>query len=646
MLMVDLWRRVFVKLVILIPVLWFGNTQGQVTVSGRDLLVDGGLYQIRGVCYSPHAVGAQAWEFDFSKIDQDIQYMQEACINTIRVYQPVLGQTELDKFHQAGIKVIVGFTLEETRGGSYSNYISTYKNHPAILMWVHGNEFNYHPEWFENGDINDWYGILNQVAANTKALDSNHPVATVHGELPGTNVLNACPNVEIWGLNIYRKDILGPLFSDFAARSSKPMFIAESGADSYPDAQAPVVANPKIYQSVSDNGTWRDDSQVCSGICFFEWTDEWWKSGNINAQDLGGFSNIGVAYDEFAHEEHWGVLDIYHNKKPAFSALKNSFCSDVYQASVGFVKLYADCNFNGSEVNLVEGEYLSSQLGSVGDEQVSSISVLPGYAITIFKNDDFEGDNLTFTADDGCLVNDLFNDHTSSVKVYAQGEPGFSGAYSIKNKKSGLFIDLAFGDEANGTNYLQYFENEADNQLFDFEELDNGVYGILSRETGKSFDIDGLSIADRANLHQWGTSIDVTHRQFILVSVGEDEYQLVARHSGKVLEVENGSLLENANIHQFTNSGQEHSIWSLISMEITSLGYQEMEGVFVYPNPSNDFVRIQGSGIEQFELLSLSGERVSLSRTNQLDVRGVPTGLYVIKVQYSDHVETGRVLIE
>lgn len=75
-------------------------------------------------------------------------------------------------------------------------------------------------------------------------------------------------------MNIYRKDNLGPLFTDFAARSGKPMFVAETGADSYPDVNAPVIANPRLYKQISNNGTWKNGTKIGSGVCWFSWTDE------------------------------------------------------------------------------------------------------------------------------------------------------------------------------------------------------------------------------------------------------------------------------------------------------------------------------------------------------------------------------------
>ncbi|HEY8401689.1 MAG TPA: Ig-like domain-containing protein [Cytophagaceae bacterium] len=309
-------------LILLIALLPFSGF-AQVTVNGRNILVDGELYQIKGICYSPVAIGV-TWTPDYSNVDQDITLMQAACINTIRTYSPINDKSVLDKFAAAGIKVIIGFTLEQTQNGTYTSYINTYKDHPAILMWVHGNEFNYHPDWFNN-NLSNWYSLLNTAAGNTTALDSNHPVATVHGELPGIDAINACPNVQVWGMNIYRSDNLGTLFTDWAARSDKPMFLGETGGDSYPDPNAPALAIPKLWNSVNNNAT--KYNGVCSGVCFFEWSDEWWKAGNPNTQDTGGFTNGGVPYDGFANEEYWGIVDIYRNPKPGYNALKTSYCS-------------------------------------------------------------------------------------------------------------------------------------------------------------------------------------------------------------------------------------------------------------------------------------------------------------------------------
>src|SRR3989338_8463172 len=82
--------------------------------------------------------------------------------------------------------------------GSYKDYIQTYKNHPAILMWEFGNEYNYvfrdHPEWIPGG-VEGWYTVLEQAAEEIKKIDFNHPVSTAHGGLPAREVVAKVPSV-------------------------------------------------------------------------------------------------------------------------------------------------------------------------------------------------------------------------------------------------------------------------------------------------------------------------------------------------------------------------------------------------------------------------------------------------------------------
>ena len=56
-------------------------------------------------------------------------------------------------------------------------------------MWELGNEYNYHPEWFD-GDIRNWYNAMNNAAQLIHENDSSHPVTTAHGELPDSLALS------------------------------------------------------------------------------------------------------------------------------------------------------------------------------------------------------------------------------------------------------------------------------------------------------------------------------------------------------------------------------------------------------------------------------------------------------------------------
>ena len=157
-----------------------------VTISGRQILVNNTPYVIKGICYHPVPKGSE--RRDFSNLTQDLSLMAEAGINTIRVYEPIADKSVLDQIQEAGLKVILGFGYDQDgnndiKSGTFIDYVNMYKNHNAILLWELGNEYNYHPEWFDD-DIKNWYNAMNKAAQLIHETDLEHPVTTAHGELP------------------------------------------------------------------------------------------------------------------------------------------------------------------------------------------------------------------------------------------------------------------------------------------------------------------------------------------------------------------------------------------------------------------------------------------------------------------------------
>ncbi|MFS4483481.1 glycoside hydrolase family 2 TIM barrel-domain containing protein [Hyunsoonleella sp. 2307UL5-6] len=303
-------------------------------ISKRQLIVNNKPYLIKGICYHPVPKGSV--NRDFKTLTQDLALMQEAGINTIRVYAPIDDAAVLDEINKANIKVIIGFGYNQNgffdiKSGSFLNYVNTYKNHPAILLWELGNEYNYHPEWFD-GDINNWYKAMNAAAVLIHQKDTLHPVATAHGELPDKQTLNACPNIDIWGMNVYRWDNPESIFEQWKNISTKPMYLSEAGGDSYmtitkqgfkkgENQKAQATANANILDQIFKH------QDICAGVTMFSFTDGWWKAGNPETQDIGGWApnSSGVPYDGSPNEEYWGIVDIDRNKKETFNSIKTKY---------------------------------------------------------------------------------------------------------------------------------------------------------------------------------------------------------------------------------------------------------------------------------------------------------------------------------
>ena len=275
-----------------------------VYVEDRKIFVDDQEYRINGICYARGEGNGENSGFSYT---DDIPLLVDANINTIRTYAAITNSAELNAFANAGIKVIM--MLNEN---SYVWYVNQFKDHPAILMWEFGNEFNYHPEWFGN-NIQNWYNVLENCASTVKSIDPNHPVSTGHGEVPTTQALTSCPSVDVWGMNIYRWLSPDSAIDELAAQTDKAIYISEAGADSYNSNSGSENQAQQAQATEIILNAIIEKSDLCVGVTLFEFCDEWWKAGDPNQQDAGGFSNA-IPYDNYANEEYWGIVT--RNREP------------------------------------------------------------------------------------------------------------------------------------------------------------------------------------------------------------------------------------------------------------------------------------------------------------------------------------------
>jgi hypothetical protein len=315
-----------------------GGSSGKttVTVSGRGLFVNGVAFHIKGVCWNPvKKGGTQPSGLDFpGAATTDIPLMRAAGINAVRTYEALTNRAVLDQLYAAGIYVLD--SVLPSAGTSTATAVSTVhgiKDHPAILAWVIGNEWNYNG-LYSNLSLADATARVKDAAAAIHAEDPAHPVATPYGELPPASQLTALPEIDLWGLNVYRGISFGTLFQDWAARSGKPMFVSEYGSDAWnanlpgEDDASQAKADQMLTQAIWDQGVANNAAGATVGGTIFEWADEWWKdsSGSASTHDSGGSAPGGGPYpDSTFNEEWWGIVDIDRNPRPAYDALKAIF---------------------------------------------------------------------------------------------------------------------------------------------------------------------------------------------------------------------------------------------------------------------------------------------------------------------------------
>ena len=315
-------------------------TASGASVQLRDgaLWVEGAPFQIQGVCWNPvPRGGVHPADLDYAGFaESDAALMRQAGINAVRTYSPLTDVAALDALHAAGIFVLNSvYVWGGEDPSAVDGRVNAVKDHPAILMWVLGNEWNYNGLYvgLSHAQARD---ALNEAAARIRALDAEHPIATVYGEIPSAELVEAMPQIDIWGINAYRGLSFGPLFDQFAAISDKPMFMGEYGADAYnanramPDPQAQAEATENLTLEILAHSPARGAQGQCLGGTLFEWADEWWKDsgGTPDVQDVGGIAPGGGPHpDQVFNEEWWGIVDIDRTIRPAYRALQRIYTS-------------------------------------------------------------------------------------------------------------------------------------------------------------------------------------------------------------------------------------------------------------------------------------------------------------------------------
>jgi len=302
-----------------------------VQVQGRQVLVNGQPLHLKGVAWNPvPRGGVHPNDVDFAGfVDQDALLMQRAGINAVRTYVTIEDTHVLDKLQEHGIWVLNDvYAYGGTAAEVAVDRVRSVKDHPAILMWTVGNEWNYNGLYVNMGS-QEALNRVHRVASLVKAEDPTRPVASIYGEVPSQQVFQRLDSVvDVWGLNVYRGLSFGNIFDVFASRSGKPMFFGEYGADAFnanihrEDQEAQAEATRALTNKIMEKSSMLP-SGVCLGGFIFEFADEWWKdhSGNKNVHDTGGVAPGGGPHpDSTFNEEWWGLVEIDRRTRLAYDA--------------------------------------------------------------------------------------------------------------------------------------------------------------------------------------------------------------------------------------------------------------------------------------------------------------------------------------
>ena len=325
----------------------------RIQVVGKQLLVDGKPFHMKGVAWNPVPKGgSHPRDLDFAGlVEQDAALMQRMGVNAIRTYEAITDVKVLDTLWSKGIWVVNSvYNYGGSSANSAAEAVRATKDHPAILMWSIGNEWNYNG-LYVGMSFRDSIARVREVAEIVRSVDTAHPISSIYGEVVGkfdeaVDLLR--DEIDIWGINTYRGISFGNMFSQYEAVSDKPMYLGEYGADAFnaninrEDPESQARATRELTEEIIS-----ESSVVGPGACIggfvFEFADEWWKDGggSPRVHDTGGIAPGGGPYpDKTFNEEWWGLVTVDREPRQAFdeyakTALPQALAQDAVSVLTG-----------------------------------------------------------------------------------------------------------------------------------------------------------------------------------------------------------------------------------------------------------------------------------------------------------------------
>ncbi|MBN1521851.1 MAG: hypothetical protein JW928_04895, partial [Candidatus Aureabacteria bacterium] len=288
-----------------------GEQPYKVTIKDDWIYVNGEKLFIKGIGYSPAYPKEIPWKrgFNEARMRRDLQMIKDAGFNTIRTWIPLSPQ-EIDLAREYGLFVLQGLWVNYTgnfvseqglmsvANKFYQEYEKT-KDKDNILLYLLGNE-PLPSQLFAVGlEKTDKFFMDLKKSIKEQVPDSRVSLANwVQSDFLNTRIWDViCINLYPY----YPESVSHSLgyygYTDWVKRKhayDKPMILTElglsvslgrRGAKGYGgNTEEEQKENLiKCYSDAIDAGA--------SGVCIFEWIDEWWK-------------NFDYGEDQYTHEEN------------------------------------------------------------------------------------------------------------------------------------------------------------------------------------------------------------------------------------------------------------------------------------------------------------------------------------------------------
>ncbi|RYZ14074.1 MAG: T9SS type A sorting domain-containing protein, partial [Sphingobacteriales bacterium] len=322
-------------------------------------------------------------------------------------------------------------------------------------------------------------------------------------------------------------------------------------------------------------------------------------------------------------------------------------------SGTGPLTVFSDCNYTGNGVSLAVGNYTMAQLQAAGvaNDDISSLQVQSGYTVTLYADNNFAGSSLVKTANDDCLVNDNFNDLTTSIRVaaipsnLAYNKPAFATTAESATYSADKAVDMNTG--------TRWSSSYANNQSI-WVDLGANYNVNRVRLVWEAAYAKDYQIQFSTNNTSW-----TTVREFWGKTSAATDDQTGLTGTARYVKV---YCINRATAYGFSlielevyGSAAQSLAGRSISAEAAQVGTTDgSSNLQVYPNPAKNQLTIRvpsdWTGNVKAMMLNSEGKQVLVKKlTNKqevLNVSSLPAGIYTLQLNNGTSQLVRQVVVE
>lgn len=136
------------------------------------------------------------------------------------------------------------------------------------------------------------------------------------------------------------------------------------------------------------------------------------------------------------------------------------------------------------------------------------------------------------------------------------------GIYTITSKYSGKVVEVESADTADGANVIQWSANGGATQQWEISNVGGDDYSVVNVNSGKAMEVYDFSTADGGNVTQW-EYWGGEPQTWTITDEGDGFFSFINQHSGKSLDLLDWDTSDGANIAQWEWWGGDTQLWAL-----------------------------------------------------------------------------------